>query len=71
MFIYCFFRQEVNRSRNAGVHILAVGVGKYNKTELISIAGGDNFFAVKRFSELEKVRDKLRQSVSQTKLEGF
>ncbi|XP_078488492.1 integrin alpha-8 [Ciona intestinalis] len=64
-------KDELEVSRAGNVMILAVGVGKFNQTELIQIAGDrKNFFAVTKFSELEKVRDKLRSSVSVGNLEG-
>jgi len=48
-----------------------VGVGNYDTKELTNIAGSkNNFFAVKKFSELAQVRNKLRGSVSQGNLEG-
>ncbi|XP_039264178.2 integrin alpha-11-like isoform X2 [Styela clava] len=62
---------QVNITRSGNATILAVGVAKFNASELISISGtSQNFFPVKDFSQLEQVRDTLRQSVSYSNLEG-
>lgn len=68
---FYFFSKQVAISRIKGATILAVGVADYNKKELVNISGSErNFFPVNDFSELEKVRDKLRDSVTHANLEG-
>lgn len=47
-----------------------MGVAGYDEKELKGISGETNFFGVRDFSQLEKVRDTLRLAVSNVQLEG-
>ena len=71
IFSKIIFRYQSKIARNRNVTILAVGVGNFKKEELDEIAGNPkNVFSVRKFSELEKVRDKLKGFFKLEALEG-
>jgi len=69
--LHLLHRNQSGIARDRNTTILAIGVGEFNENELIQIAGNQkNVFSVRKFSELEKVHDKLKSFIKFETLES-